>query len=105
MAASRASRELARLMHRNGLLCNTRVKARALIVQTLRAPRSGSVHGTNGAGGARRLQAPTPTGVAVVSVGAGSSPPPADGVPRALRARVRPVAPRRGAGHGQLPPR
>ena len=75
------------------------------VARPLGAPQSGSAQGaqgTGGAGGPRRPQAPTPTRVAVVSAGAGSSPPPADGVRRALRARVRPVALRRRRGHGQV---
>ena len=49
-----------------------------------------------------RLPAPTPPGVAALSVGIGPSAAPADGLRRALRARVRPVAPRGRAGgrHG-----
>src|SRR5450759_2155173 len=90
----------------NGVRRNTMMAAPVPVARMLGAPRSGSAygaHGTRGAGDPRRLQAPAPPGVAVVPVGAGSSPPPADGVRRALRARVRPVAPRRRRGHGQVP--
>ncbi len=70
----------------------------------LAAPRSRSAHGRRDAGGARlRLPAPTPAGVALVPVGAGPSPPAAHGLRRAVCPRVRPVAPGRRAGGGQVP--
>jgi len=50
----------------------------------LGAPRSRSAHARRGAGGAWRLQTPTPAGVAALSVGVGSLAPIADGLRRAL---------------------
>jgi hypothetical protein len=69
----------------------------------LGALRSRSAGARRGLGGARRLQAPTPRGVAALSVGVGSSASPADGLRRALRARVSPMAPCRRAGRREVP--
>ena len=82
---------------------NGTVMVRTRVDGMLGAPRSWSVHARRGAGGAWRLQAPTRAGVAAVSVGVGSSVAPADVLRRALRARVRPVAPRGRAGGRQVP--
>ena len=96
-------RQASQTLRQNSLPRAAMVRVRAPVGRMLVAPRSGSAPGRRGAGGPRRLQAQTPTGGAVVSVGAGSSPPPADCVRRALCARLRPVAPRGRSGRRHVP--
>jgi hypothetical protein len=85
-------------LRQNSLRRNTMMTAPVLVPRMLGAPRSGSAHGahgTCGAGGPRRLQAPTPPSVAAVSVGAGSSA--RTGVNAQFRARTRACRARSGA--------
>jgi hypothetical protein len=67
-------------LRRNSPPCNRTVTVRTRVGRMLGAPRSRSAHARRGAGDRWRLQAPTPPGVAALSVGGGSSAPPADGL-------------------------
>ena len=85
-------------LRQNSLRRNTMMTAPVPVAPMLSAPWSGSAHGahgTCGAGGPRRLQAPTPPSVAAVSVGAGSSA--RTGVNAQFRARTRARRARSGA--------
>ena len=92
-----------RTLRRNSLSRNGTVMVRTRVDGVFVAPRCRSAHARRGAGGAWRLQAPTPAGVAAVSVGVGPPASPADSLRRTLRARVWPMAPRRHPGRGQVP--
>ena len=86
------------MFRRNGLVRNGTVTGRARVGRMLGSPRSRCAYARRAAGGAWRLQTPEPSGVAAPSVGVGPSASPADGLRRALRARVWLMAPRRRTG-------
>jgi transposase-like protein len=68
------------MVRRNGPSRNTTVMVRTQIERMLSAPRSRSAHVRCGIGGARRLHAPAPAGIAALSVGVRSSAAAADGL-------------------------
>jgi len=66
-----------RTLRRNGLSRNATVTVRARVARRLGACVSRNADGRSGVSGAQHLQATTPAGLAVVSIGVGSSAPPA----------------------------
>lgn len=81
-----------RTLRPKGAPRNGTVTDRARVGRMLGAPRSRSARALRGVRDAGPLQAPAPAGLAAPSVGVGPSASPADGLRRALRARVWPVA-------------